>query len=78
MTRAQSQSGEDCRGGGDRCPRHVPAPSTPARQTLSLLILPHKPLSVLLAARQTWADADIISVTGLFNAVCILVLLGLC
>lgn len=58
MTRAQSQSGVDCRGGGDRCPRHVPAPSTPARQTLSLLILPHKPLSVLLAARQTWADAD--------------------
>ena len=56
MTRAQSRSGVDCRGGGDRCPGHVPALSTPARQTLSVLILPHKPLSVLLAARQTWAD----------------------
>lgn len=56
MTRAQSRSGVDCRGGGDRSPGHVPAPSTPARQTLSLLILPHKPLSVLLAACQTWAD----------------------
>lgn len=58
IIRAQGRSGVDCGGGGDRCPGHVPAPSTPARQTLSLLILPHKPLSVLLATRQTWADTD--------------------